>query len=149
MQEKLASFGFGTKLERELVKRSFAIDSYQPRDPTYFGNTMLVLSNDQARLRFIRDRGDDFVDFAPVGSEEWFGLRPIIKLVAPTLLFEGQVRLRLGLEEAVAQLLDVHWDRIAELLAESNLAGTRAAIRTLQETEVASFLERRRGSIKR
>jgi hypothetical protein len=149
MKDELASFGFGTTLETVLAKRSFVIDSYQPHDPTYFGNTMLLLSNNEARLRFVRDRGDDFVDFGPRVGEEWFGLRHIVKLVAPTLLLDDQVRLKFPLEETVAQLLDSHWNRVVDLFAQDNLNGTRTAISAFKETEVAGFLKSRGQSTRR
>jgi hypothetical protein len=143
MKEKLVSFGCGVTLETALAKRAFTVDSYQPSDPIYFGNAMLLVSNSEARLRFVRDRGSDFVDFGPIVGGDWFGLRHIIKLVAPTLLWEDGIRLRYTLEDSVARLLDSHWSRVIALFQEDSLSGTRSAIDSLKRTELAEFLKTR------
>ena len=110
---------------------------------------MLVLLNKEARLRIVRDRGDVFVDFGPKVGDDWFDLRHALKLVAPTLLCDDEIRLKLGLEDTVTQLLDSHWNCVISLLAEDNFIGTRKSARAFQEKEVANFLKGRGKSIRR
>lgn len=148
MTEELTSFGFGNALKSVLTKRNFLVESYEPADPIYFGNLILIMSNDDLRLRFVRDRHDLFVDFGPKSGFEWFGMRYITKLVDPALFHQDGIRPKLGPEEATIYLLDKQWLRTIEFFKEGNIANTRLSVKTIEENEVDCFLRDRKKSKK-
>ena len=143
MKAQLAAFGFGTSLETALVRRCFTIEHHEPADPIYFGNSALVLRTDGLQLRFVRDRGDVFVEFSPGSQLEWIGLRAVTRLATPHLVHSDGIRLQLDLEDTPVHLLESGWQATVGLFSEEALGRTRAAVEEMNKGGVARFLERR------
>lgn len=71
-------------LVERLVNRGFVADVSDP-DATAFGNQVAVLSQDNVRLRLVRDRGEWFLEIAAPLTDEWFSPAVWMALLARAL----------------------------------------------------------------
>ena len=143
MIDELKSFGLNGLVNEALSTHEFLVESYQPRDPACFGNALLVTRSPELLLRLVRDRDDVSVDFAPSSGERWIGPRYIITLVAPALICEDGIRLKVGLEETLSGLLNSHWPEITARFEANNLDQTFSSVDIMERKDLEDFLRDR------
>ncbi|MFI6267211.1 hypothetical protein [Micromonospora sp. NPDC051006] len=92
------------------------------------GDALLVLESPTVRLRFVRDRGQLFLDFQPAveQGDEWYS----VDLVRRLLL--GKREYSAVLDESYAQFLASHLREVEERFDESRWEMTRKDLKELK-----------------
>lgn len=94
-----------------------------------FGNAFLVLEHKDLRLKFIKDRGQLFLDFQPTSSNrkmDWFSIDIVKQLVT------GNIEPSSEMDTDKAKFLKSNLDEIQRLFSTANLKGTLKKLRELE-----------------
>jgi len=96
-----------------------------------FGNAFLVLEHKELRLRFVKDRGQIFLDFQPTSKNrkgEWFSIDIVKQMVT------GEIETSAEMDSEKRKFLKTNLDKIEQLFSSANREGT---IKKLKELERA------------
>lgn len=96
-----------------------------------FGNAFLVLEHEDLRLRFVKDRGQIFLDFQPTSKKqkgEWFSIDIVKQMVT------GEIEPSAEMDSKKAKFLKTNLDEIEQLFSTVNMEST---IKKLKELERA------------
>jgi len=91
----------------------------------------LVLEHEDLRLKFVRDRGQIFLDFQPTSKKskrDWFSIDIVKQLVT------GKIEPSAELDSEKAEFLKNNLDKIEQLFSTANMEST---IKNLRELERA------------
>jgi hypothetical protein len=94
-----------------------------------FGNAFMVLEHKDLRLKFIKDRGQLFLDFQPTSSTrklDWFSIDIVMQLVT------GNIEPSSQMDAAKAKFLKSNLDEIQRRFSKANLEGTLKKLRELE-----------------
>jgi hypothetical protein len=67
---------FNNLLQRYGFKKVEEI--YKPEE---FGNALIKMESSDFQLRFLRDKGQSFVDISPLGTDRWYQLQYVLEFV--------------------------------------------------------------------
>lgn len=59
-------------------------------DNEHFGNEVVICSSPRFRLKFVKDRGQVFVEISPGSQEPWYPLEDVLKVALSSQEFEGK-----------------------------------------------------------
>ncbi len=93
------------------------------------GNAFLVLEHKDLRLKFIKDRGQLFLDFQPTSSnrkKDWFSIDIVKQLVT------GNIEPSAEMDIEKAKFLKSNLDEIKRLFSTTNLEDTLKKLRELE-----------------
>jgi hypothetical protein len=73
------------KTEKAIIDKlcdnfNFEIEEIK-HDTQIFGNEMIILKSDNIKLRFVKDRGDIYIEINRIGFKEWYSIENILELV--------------------------------------------------------------------
>ena len=94
-----------------------------------FGNALLVLEHEDLRLKFVKDRGQLFLDFQPTSSKrkkDWFSIDIVKQLVT------GNIEPSAEMDGEKAKFLKNNLDEIKRLFSPDNLEDTIKKLRDLE-----------------
>jgi hypothetical protein len=94
-----------------------------------FENAFLVLEHEDLRLKFVKDRGQLFLDFQPTSSKrkkDWFSIDIVKQMVT------GNIEPSAEMDTEKAMFLKNNLDEIEQLFSTANLENT---IKKLKELE--------------
>jgi len=97
--------------------------------PSFGGDAFLVLASDALRMRFVRDRGQLFMDFQSIHHEsekDWYSIDVVQRLVT------GERQASAELNEGYVAFLHDHLDDIERLFATQRLRETVMALQKLE-----------------
>lgn len=94
----------------ELLNAHGFFTIYEKTEPEIFGNTIIVLTSPQMRIRFVFDRGQFFCDVQARDASRWFAIADVSSLLEPLPPFEGDTSMRaadivVGREAEILDLL--------------------------------------------
>ena len=99
-------------------------------DPRNFGNELLVFESTGLRIRFVRDRGEVFVDVGPVFEEKWYFLDDVLELL------EGRAKLPVTAPadlDDLSKRFEADFSQIESLFIGSNYADTKNKLESLRQ----------------
>ena len=105
-------------------------------EPEHFGDALLVMHSSPFSLRFVRDRGQDFVDVGSASSG-WTSLGYVLEFIDHEI-----TQSQLGKPPDIgvlAKLLQAHWDEVVELFG--NLK-RMSQFNVFAERKAAEFLSK-------
>ncbi|MFX0023527.1 MAG: hypothetical protein ACFE9S_14470 [Candidatus Hermodarchaeota archaeon] len=94
-----------------------------------FGNAFLVLEHKNLRLKFIKDKGQLFLDFQPMSSnrkKDWFSIDIVMQLVT------GNIESSSEMDTDKAKFIKSNLDEIQRLFSSPNLEVTIKKLRELE-----------------
>jgi hypothetical protein len=110
--------------------------SFQLIEDTYdeecFGNSVLVFRSKEFRLRFIRDRGQIFIDIGAASYSKWYSLEEVLNV----LNHHVQINQENVLETSARELKAIY-PQLKEMFKEQNLLETDTAIQELRHARLA------------
>ncbi len=92
---------------------------------SFGGDAYLIVSSDKLRMRFVRDRGQlflDFQEFAAAGKEDWYSIDLLYRIVM------GERRESSILNEEYAAFLREFLDKIESLFADGSVCLTSRSV---------------------